>query len=132
MELEDFPDVPRFNRGDRVMLDLSPLLEPLGEDAAQRDRDAQTRMAAVHGSLGTVVRGDDTRNAIERLIHRVTGRPAATVRVDWDGTDDEPVGRRRRRQRPYLTQVVFRSQLRHADVTRPASNPPPEQAPEVG
>jgi hypothetical protein len=73
-------------------------------------------MMQVHGSHGTVVRGDDTRTAVERVIHRMTGRPAATVRVQWDAQADvTSKPRRRRRDRPYLTPVVYRSQLRHTD-----------------
>lgn len=123
MELQDPSRVARFNRGDRVMLDLSAVADPPDENAPPGVREAHTRMMGVHGTLGTVVRGDDTRNALERLIHRITGRPAATVRVDWDGSSDEPSGRRRRRDRPYLTQVVYRSQLRHAEEPGPTDEP---------
>ncbi|WP_353353778.1 hypothetical protein [Intrasporangium sp. DVR] len=116
MEAHDPPADPVFNRGDRVMLDLSALAEPPDESAAPRVHEAHARMMRVHGTLGTVVRGDDTRTLTERLIHRLTGRPAATVRVSWDAPSDETAApRRRRRDRPYLTPVVYRAQLRHVE-----------------
>lgn len=117
MESQDPSPQPRFNRGDRVMLDLSVMADPPGQDEPQRIRESHARLMAVHGSLGTVVRGDDNRNAWERFIHRRTGRPGATIRVAWDDqSGEEQHGRRRRRNRPYLTPVVYRTQLRHVDV----------------
>ena len=107
------PDFVRFNRGDRVMLDLSAVAEPPDEGAPPKVHESHARMMRVHGALGTVAHGDDNRNPLERLIHRLTGRPAATVGVDWDGSQPEPNAKRRRRKQPYLTPVVYRSQLRH-------------------
>lgn len=125
MESPDRSAEPVFNRGDRVELDLSALAEPPDEAAPAKVREAHTRMMQVHGTLGTVIRGDDTRTAVERLLHRLTSRPAATVRVRWDGqaVDARP-SRRRRRDRPYLTPVVYRSQLRHADRPAPEADAP--------
>ena len=123
------PYFVRFNRGDRVMLDLSALAEPPDEQAPPKVHEAHARMMKVHGALGTVVHGDDNRNAIERLIHRLTGRPAATVGVEWDGSPQEPNARRRRRNQPYLTPVVYRSQLSHTGQQDPGpqpNQPPPE------
>ena len=125
MESPDRSGEPVFNRGDRVELDLSALAEPPDETSPAKVREAHTRMMQVHGTLGTVIRGDDTRTAVERLIHRLTGRPAATVRVRWDGqADDARPSRRRRRDRPYLTPVVYRSQLRHVDPPTPTADAP--------
>lgn len=107
------PAFVRFNRGDRVMLDLSALAEPPDELAPPKVHEAHERMMQVHGALGTVIHGDDNRNALERLIHRLTGRQAATIGVDWDGTQLETSAKRRRRNQPYLTPVVYRAQLRH-------------------
>jgi hypothetical protein len=107
------PDFVRFNRGDRVMLDLSAVAEPPDDEAPPRIHEAHERMMKVHGALGTVVHGDDNRNVIERFVHRLTGRPAATIGVNWDGTQLETSARRRRKNRPYLTPVVYREQLRH-------------------
>ena len=107
------PDFVRFNRGDRVMLDLSALAEPPDEEAPPKVHESHERLMKVHGALGTVIHGDDNRNALERLIHRLTGRPAATIGVDWDGSQLEPKAKRRRRNQPYLTPVVYRAQLRH-------------------
>lgn len=115
------PVIVRFNRGDRVMLDLSDLGDPPGEDQPQSIRDSYTRLMEVHGSLGTVVHGDDTRTFWERFIHRRTGQLSATVRVDWDDTHDVNPhrARRRRRKNPYLAQSVYRTQLRHTNQPRP-------------
>jgi hypothetical protein len=124
------PAFVRFNRGDRVMLDLSALAEPPDEQAPPKVHEAHARMMKVHGALGTVVHGDDSRNALERLIHRLTGRPAATVGVDWDGSQPEPNAKRRRRKQPYLTPVVYRSQLSHTGQQDPGLHPPPQQPPE--
>lgn len=124
------PAFVRFNRGDRVMLDLSALAEPPDEQAPPKVHEAHARMMKVHGALGTVVHGDDSRNALERLIHRLTGRPAATVGVDWDGSQPEPNAKRRRRKQPYLTPVVYRSQLSHTGQQDPGLHPPPQPPPE--
>ncbi|HET6667373.1 MAG TPA: hypothetical protein VFG98_08855 [Intrasporangium sp.] len=122
------PAFVRFNRGDRVMLDLSALAEPPDEQAPPKVHEAHDRMMKVHGALGTVVHGDDNRNLVERLVHRLTGRPAATVRVDWDGNIPEPGVKPPRRWQPYLTPVVYRSQLRHSGEQSPHHAPEqPEQ-----
>lgn len=115
------PVIIRFNRGDRVMLDMSALGDAPGEDEPERIRESYARLMEVHGSLGTVVRGDDTRTFWERFVHRRTGRPGATIAVDWDDTHDlnPHRARRRRRNRPYLAQVVYRTQLKHTDQPRP-------------
>ncbi len=119
MESQEPAEVVLFNRGDRVMLDLSAVAEPPGEDEPEAIRKSHARLMAVHGSLGTVVRGDDNRNAFERFIHRRTGRPAATIRVAWDAQAGQAPRRRpRRKDRQYLSSVVYRSQLRHTDAPR--------------
>ena len=124
------PDFVRFNRGDRVMLDLSALAEPPDEQALPKVHEAHARMMKVHGALGTVIHGDDNRNAIERLIHRLTGRPPATVGVEWDGSQPAPNTRRRRRNQPYLTPVVYRSQLSHTGQQGHGPRPQPPEPPE--
>ena len=106
------------------MLDLSALAEPPDEQAPPKVHEAHARMMQVQGALGTVIHGDDNRNAIERLVHRLTGRPAATIGVAWDGGQPEPTAKRRRRNQPYLTPVVYRSQLRHTARQDPGTQPP--------
>jgi len=123
MQSNDAPEpvIVRFNRGDRVILDLSALGDPPGEDQPESIRKSYARLMEVHGSLGTVVRGDDTRSVWERFVHRRTGQPGATIAVNWDETHDlnPRQARRRRKKRPYLAQVVYRTQLKHTDQPRP-------------
>ncbi len=95
----------RFNRGDRVRLDLSQFVEPPATGETAEVREAHAQMMRHHGRLGTVVKGDDSQNPLQRLYHRLTGRPPVVVRVAWDDNVGED----------YLTPVTFRDQLRLVD-----------------
>jgi len=91
----------RFNRGDRVRLDLSQFAEPPATGETADVREAHAQMMRHDDRLGTVVKGDDGQSPLQRLYHRLTGRPPAVVRVEWDDNVGDD----------YLTPVTFRDQL---------------------
>lgn len=100
-------DAIEFNRGDRVRLDLSPFAELPAAEEPISVHEAHATMMRQNGRLGTVVKGDDGQNPLQRFYHRLSGRPPVVVRVAWDDNVGDD----------YLTPVTLRHQLRLVDPT---------------